>query len=217
MSSKLNQVKNYTLLCCSAIVLLSIGFLPPLASKFIDHSFSTSAREDISRDPNDHRNPASLIPPDLRSGKKFFPALEKVHPLVQVKINNQLQVPDSGDQEVLLEAWIKVNGDVKGEPIQFDWKLDPGIHVIDGEVSGEIPSLNNGEWKYFSLRVYGFSKESQKLAVMTASVLLDGNHIGQSSQYNSRAEDSFEYIAPTVQEQASLLDIKNARKGRLHR
>jgi hypothetical protein len=31
------------------------------------------------------------------------------------------------------------------------------------------------------------------------------------------AEDSFEYIAPAIQEQASLLKIGNARKPRLQR
>ena len=217
MSSKLKHLRSHLYFFLTITALLFVGFSQPFLAKNLNASLNdhVASRIDIS---SLERKPTAL-PPDAQSkSNRTLPALEKMHSLVQVRINDQIEIPDQGDQEVLLEAWVKVNGDIKGSPVQFEWQLDPGVHVISGEISGEVTDLQVGDYKYIPLRVYGFSKEAQKLAVIRASVDLDGDRLGQSSQYNSRSEDSFEYIAPAIQEEADKLNIANARsKGKLQR
>ncbi len=217
MPSKLKLFKSYFYFFLTITTLLFVGFAQPFLAKQLNSSMNDhmAGRIDIS---SHGRQPTAIFAkPDHQSQNKF-PVLEKMHSLVQVRINDQIEIPDSGDQEVLLEAWVKANGDLKGAPVKFEWQLDPGIHVIEGELTGEISELRDGEYKYFPLRVYGFSKEAQRLAIIKASIDFEGDRLGQSNQYNSRPEDSFEYIAPVLQEQAAKLNIANARnKGKLQR
>lgn len=217
MSGKLKQLRSHIYFVLTISALLFVGFSQPFLAQSLNKSINdhVASRIDIS---SYGRKPTAL-PSNLADQKKSgFPVLEKMHSLVQVRINDQIEIPENGDQEVVLEAWVKANGDLKGSPVKFEWQLDPGVHVIEGEISGEISDLREGEYKYFPLRVYGFSREAQKLAVIKASVDLDGDRLGQSNQYNSRPEDSFEYIAPALQEEADKLNIVNARsRGKLQR
>ncbi|MFN8944823.1 MAG: hypothetical protein ACK5WZ_09375 [Pseudobdellovibrionaceae bacterium] len=204
MSDKLKRFQHYIIFSGSIVTLLGLGLIQPLIVEKIHSSVYD-------------RKPASLPAAGKNLPPKSLPVLEKLQPMVQVKINHQLEIPETGDDEVLLEAWVKVNTDIQDEVVHFEWKLDPGIQVIEGDVSSELSNMIAGEYRYLSLRVYGFSKESQKLAIPTASLELRGDQFGHSSQYNSRQEDSFEFLAPMVQEEAEKLNIANARKGRLQR
>ena len=218
MSYKLKVFHQFLLMTvsiCAIFATVRVNQVAQINAEQNSSSKNTVTKiQDISRTPN--RSIASTE--DSVSIRKKLPALEKLHSLIQVRTNENYNAPETGDQETLLEAWIKINDLPTDGKIQFQWQLDPGVHAIDGDLSGEIFDFQKGETKYFSIRVYGFSKEVKKVAVFTASGVIDDTRIGQSGLYNSRPEDSFEYIAPLVQQKADELNMKKGLpRGRIQR
>ncbi|MBO9667660.1 MAG: hypothetical protein J7501_12705 [Bdellovibrio sp.] len=154
------------------------------------------------------RNPASTSP-------RWVPQEYGKH-LVPVKITlvPPAEIPVSNEEEVTLRGRINVSSSIDSD-LAFSWTLPPGVSVVEGVLTDELPNVQAGQTVEVKIVVTGFSKEEQKYISLQASVMKGRLHLGASSVISSRPEDTWESIAPEMQKAAEeTLGAEKFRKSR---
>lgn len=144
------------------------------------------------------RGPASV------EGKKipWIPAPVGKHlALLKVEIAKPENIPDDGNEEVLLRGRILVNQDLEGD-LKYVWNMPEGVQVVSGSVKDALANVKSGQIVDLSLTVTGFTKESQKLISLQASAARGELVLGGSAILPSRPEDTWEAVAPDMKRDA---------------
>lgn len=143
------------------------------------------------------RNPAAVA---KKATWKPLP-LGKHLALIKTELTQPLNIPDNGDDEVILNGRIYINQQITGG-ISYQWMLPDEVKLVTGEVVKTIEDAKMGETIEVSITVRGFNKEKQRLIFLQASGKHGGEFLGNSSTIASRPEDTWESVAPEMKKAA---------------
>ncbi len=142
------------------------------------------------------RGPASTSKPVLKPLK-----IGKHLALVTTEIGATTEIPEKDDQEVQLVASIQAQQNLESD-LTYQWVLPEGVHLIEGQLQDGLTNVQAGQLVQVRLTVTGFSKESQKVISLQAYSTKGNMQMGNSAVIVSRAEDTWESIAPQMREEA---------------
>lgn len=90
----------------------------------------------------------------------------------------------------------------------YTWNLSDGVQVVEGSVHDQLGAFSSGEYKEFTLRVRGFSKENRKYLSFEVRGEVAQRNVRREVLISSRIEDSFEYVIQQNQLQQNQLNGK---------
>ncbi|MDG0814771.1 hypothetical protein [Bdellovibrio svalbardensis] len=142
------------------------------------------------------RNPAST------HKAKWIPQESAKHlAALKVELSTEKAIPESSDAEVTLIGKITLQQNAQSE-VTYSWTLPEGVEVLEGDLSDSFPNVTAGKTIEVKLIVSGFSKEKQSLIALQSSVIASGVQLGGSAVITSRPEDTWEAVAPQMQQAA---------------
>ena len=109
------------------------------------------------------------------------------------------QVPHSSSAHCTIEAEIQ-HTKASAQDVFYKWVLDDGIQIVEGALEGSIPSLTPRNPQKISIVVKGFTDAELKHVSISANIDQDGFKIGASANVVSTPEQTFESVAPLIQE-----------------
>lgn len=120
---------------------------------------------------------------------------------LKVELTSAQEIPDSGDVETTLIGKITLQQNAQSE-VSYSWTLPEGVQAVDGDLSDSFPNVTAGQTIEVKLIVSGFTKEKQSLIALQSSVVAAGMQLGGSAILTSRPEDTWEAVAPQMQQAA---------------
>ncbi len=120
---------------------------------------------------------------------------------LKVELTAAKPIPESGDGETTLIGKITLQQSAQSE-VSYTWTLPEGVQAVDGDLSDSFLNMGAGQTIEVKLVVSGFSKEKQNLIALQSTVVSGGIQIGGSAILTSRPEDTWESVAPQMQQAA---------------
>lgn len=147
--------------------------------------------------------------------EKWIPQEAAKHlAVLKVELAKPKIIPTAGDAETILIGKITLQQKADSE-VSYTWTLPEGVHVVEGELSDSFANVAAGQTIKVNLVVSGFTKEKQSLIALQSSVIANGIQLGGSAIITSRPEDTWESVAPQMQQAAEeTLGIENFRGRR---
>ena len=176
-----------------SFITLSLGLIFGYTSVYLFNQSQTSENLD--------RNVASL--PILKMG-----ADQISRDYYDIKIKNDF-VAEKNSETSIIKVTITAKKDL---PIglQYKWQLHKDMSSAD-VLDGQLEALTKGQSKEFSIRVVGFSKQSNSHINFIVSGQIGQHNLRRAVIASSRPEDSFEYVV----EQAAREEQKTGKIQKL--
>lgn len=123
---------------------------------------------------------------------------------VTVSLKEPSSIPETGDDEVTIEA--KIANRRKAQDLHFQWELPADVSATKESISGVLTTQGKEEVS-LKITVKGFNKESQK------SIILKVTAAGftASDIVVSRPEDTLEHVAPVIRRQVEEFEAQKEK------
>lgn len=116
-----------------------------------------------------------------------------------VSISYHFDEVNANSETAQVTTEISVPLDFKGK-LRFKWALGDGVHLVDGTLSGVLEEgLAKGEKKKLSIKVTGFSKETNHHILFEVNGSKDGRNINGRILLASDKESTFEDVVQHVE------------------
>lgn len=125
------------------------------------------------------------------------------HPIA-IAIEEPSRIPESGDNEVTIEAKILIRSN--SPELKYQWEIPSDVIISKGSQSGSL-STQGKEEVPLKITVRGFNKESQKSIILKVTV----DSFTGSSIVVSRPEDTLEYVAPLIRRQVEEFEAQKEK------
>lgn len=109
--------------------------------------------------------------------------------------------PNTSREIVELVGYI-TQQDAREAWVSYEWILPEGVELIKGPVSDNLANVKMGKTQQVKLLIRGFSRESQKLITLKASIARGNTPLGASAVVVTRPEDTPESRTMDLQAQA---------------
>jgi hypothetical protein len=108
----------------------------------------------------------------------------KANGFIDVRVSAPNGVPDSDQQELVLQAEVTLNGP-SNEEVNYYWNLPEDAKVVSGNVSDSWTQLKTGEKALAEIRLLNVSNQTAKVVSFHAMTLTNGARMGGIDSFST--------------------------------